>query len=157
MQELIGVLVPVLVFLLPLSLGLWGWRTEKKHLAQLEEDEKKYAGILVSDMKYLPSNWGAKEPVFVSGSVVIANDALKKFIAGWLQVFGGRINAYEKMVQRARREATIRMLKQAAQSGSNVVWNVRITTSTIGIAENSKQAAGVEALAYGTAMKVFQK
>ena len=50
-----------------------------------------------------------------------------------------------------REEAIVRMLREARGQGANVVWNVRIATSTIA---GQRQAAGVEVLAYGTAMRV---
>ncbi len=54
-------------------------------------------------------------------------------------------------MERARREAIVRMTEQAQSAGCNMVWNVRLETCTIGGKENRK-AAGVEVIAYGTAM-----
>ena len=59
-------------------------------------------------------------------------------------------------MERARREAVVRMLRQAQEHGANVVWNVRIETSTIQGKQKGK-SAGVEVMAYGTAMKVVGK
>lgn len=60
------------------------------------------------------------------------------------------------MVDRARREAILRMKDQAF--GYDYVLNLRIETSTIGNAANQKGNVGsVEVLAYGTAVKVEKK
>ena len=59
-------------------------------------------------------------------------------------------------MERARRQALVRMLRQAQQFGANVVWNVRIETSTIQGKQEGK-SGGVEVMAYGTAMKVRGK
>lgn len=156
MVELLSVLIPIFAFLIPLSLGIIGWRIEKNHFARLDQEERQYSNIMVSDLRYLPENWSASDPVLVTGSVVIANDYLKKFIASWIQIFGGRIFTYERMVERARREAVLRMLKEASRRSANVIWCVRITTSAINVAESNQQSGGVEVVAYGTAMKVSQ-
>ena len=150
-MEIIGLIfaiIPLLFF------GTIGMYTEKRHFAQLAEEEKKYSGIMVSDMKRLPPNWQAKDATLVMGSVVIANDYLKSFIAGWINFFGGRVFCYETLLERARREAVLRMTKQAAQNGANAIWNVRISTATISSSKENSRATGVEAIAYGTAMKI---
>lgn len=137
----------------PFFLGIIGMQREKAHFKSLDEREKQFSGILISDMKRLPHNWEADSPKLVTGHVVIATDHLKQFFSSWRKIFGGRMISYEKMVERARREAVLRMLEQAAQNRANVVWNLRITTMTIQNSENGG-SAGVEVLAYGTAMHI---
>ena len=133
-----------------------GGAIEAAHFRRLTRCEQQLSGIMMSDMKQLPPNWDASEPKLVAGEAVIATDYFKVFVAGLRNLFGGRVRSYETLMERARREAIVRMLQQAQQSGANVVWNVRIETATIQ-GKQEKKSGGVEVLAYGTAMKVTGK
>ena len=65
---------------------------------------------------------------------------------GW-----GEIGAYETLVDRARREAVLRMKERSR--GADIIVNVRIETSAIGkTAENRNTVGSIEAIAYGTAV-----
>ncbi len=132
---------------------LIGSTVEKAHFRRLAQWEQRLAGILMSDMKHVPPNWRVDEASLVVGQAVIATDKFKVFTAGLRNLFGGRVRGYETLVERARREALVRMLWQAQQFGANVVWNVRVETSTIQGKQEGK-SGGVEVMAYGTAMKV---
>jgi uncharacterized protein YbjQ (UPF0145 family) len=144
---------------LVLSLGLLvicfaiGTSIEQAHFRRLEAAEYQLSGIAVSDMKRLPVNWRAAQPVLVAGEAVVATDRFKVFAASLRNFFGGRVRSYETLVERARRQAIIRMLRQAQQAGANIVWNVRIETTTIQ-GKQANQSGGIEVLAYGTAMNV---
>ncbi len=133
-----------------------GSSVEKAHFRRLAVAEQDLSGILLSDMKRLPSNWKAADPVLVVGEVVIATDYFKVFASGIRALFGGHVRSYELLAERARREAVVRMLTHARSAGANVVWSVRIETSTIQGKKKGK-SGGVEVMAYGTAMKVSQK
>ena len=66
-------------------------------------------------------------------------------------IFGGRVGAYESLLDRARREAVLRMQQEARQLGAETIYNVKYETSRIG--ENAAKGLGsVEVLAYGTAL-----
>lgn len=133
--------IPILTLIVAFVIGSW---QERKHFASLKEDEARYADIMVTDLKRLPSNWQVKDAVLVCGEVVIANDKFKLWMAGWVNLFGGRVFTYETLLERARREAIVRMQREANELGANAVWNVRILTAMIG--------GGVEAMAFGTAV-----
>ena len=107
-------------------------------------------------MKRLPANWQATDPVLVMGAVVIATDYFKVFASGVRGLLGGRLRSYEALAERARREAIVRMLRDARRLGANVVWCVRIETSTVQGNQPGK-SGGVEVMAYGTAMRVWAK
>ncbi|MBT8092626.1 MAG: YbjQ family protein, partial [Gammaproteobacteria bacterium] len=54
----------------------------------------------------------------------------------------------------ARREAVLRMVESARQQGYDAVINVRLETSRLAnSARDGKGTAGVEMLAFGTALK----
>ena len=87
----------------------------------------------------------------VCGNVVISIDFFKKFVSGLRNIVGGRMSSYETLIDRARREALLRMKEAAAAQGANYVFNVKMETSSI--SKGHKDSIGsVEVLAYGTAI-----
>lgn len=153
MENLILVLLYTATPLVLLLLGLIvGGAVESAHFRRLDRWEQDLSSIMMSNMKHLPPNWRVSEPVLVCGEAVMATDYFKVFAAGLRNLFGGRVRGYERLMERARREAIVRMLRQAQHTGANVVWNVRLETSTIQ-GKQQKKSGGVEVLAYGTALK----
>jgi len=142
--------VTVIILLL---VGLvFGRVNESRHFARLQKEEEELSDILALNLKTLPEDL-MPNGVLVTGNVVIAVDYFKKIAAAIKGFFGGHIRSYESLVERARREAVIRMKKEARASGANAVYNVRLEFSTIG--QQSRQAmGGVEIFAYGTAVKI---
>jgi uncharacterized protein YbjQ (UPF0145 family) len=89
----------------------------------------------------------------VMGSVVISIDYFKRLLAILRNIFGGRVTSYETLVDRARREAVLRLKAAARRKGCDIVVNLRLETSTIGQSANNRNSVGcVEVLAYGTAI-----
>ena len=77
----------------------------------------------------------------------------KRLLAILRNFFGGRVKAYEPLVDSARREAILRMKEEAKTKGAHMIVNLRLETSTIGRSANKKNSVGsIEALAYGTAV-----
>jgi len=70
--------------------------------------------------------------------------------------FGGRVSSYETLVERARREATLRMKQEAAEFGAQVVFNLKLETASVSQGRKG-QVGAVEVYAYGTAMKSTKK
>ena len=138
--------------LLLLLIGVFfGTRAQKKHIANLNIREAAMAHMIVTNLKTLPAT--GQPPVLVTGSVVIAFDYFRRFIAGFVMLVGGRITMYEDMLDRARREALLRLLEQAHAAGSREVHNVRFEFSRVGSSENGVNiGGGAEFLAYGTAV-----
>ena len=151
MRDLIEFLLNIGFFAFLLGLGYFvGSAREKAHLKYLVEKEKELSGIFVSNLKTLPPNWKARNAQLVGGTAVIATDYFKTFAASLRNRFGGRMRSMETLVERARRQAVVRMLEEAQAAGANAVWNVRLETSTIG---NSKgKPSAIEVMAYGTAL-----
>ena len=91
----------------------------------------------------------------VMGSVVVSHDYFKRFLAQLRIIVGGRIKSYEPLLDRARREAVLRMKEQALARGHHTVVNIRLETSRLANSQRGgKGTAGVEMLAYGTALTV---
>ena len=85
----------------------------------------------------------------VYGSAVISIDYFKRFLGGLRNIFGGELSSFETVLDRARREAILRMKEMAGNAG--IIINTRVETSTIGT--TSKKGIGCsEVLAYGTAL-----
>jgi uncharacterized protein YbjQ (UPF0145 family) len=84
----------------------------------------------------------------VHGTVVVSADYFKTFVAGLRNLFGGRLRTYETLMERARREALLRLKEQARQRGAKMIICVRFETTTI----SRGWAAAMEVLAYGTAL-----
>lgn len=133
--------------LLLLLIGVFfGTRAQKKHIANLKAREAALSHIIVTNLKTLPAT--GNPPILVTGSVVIAFDYFRRFIAGFVMLVGGRITMYETMLDRARREALLRLLEEAHAAGAQEVHNIRYEFSRVG----NTTKGGAELLAYGTAV-----
>jgi uncharacterized protein YbjQ (UPF0145 family) len=127
---------------------------EKKHFEDIRQREKATLKLPAVTIKNVAKNEDVSKSRLVQGSVVVSLDYFKRAIAGLTLIFGGRIVPYETLLDRARREAILRMKAMAA--GADIIANVRIETSAIGGDANSggkkKQIGSIEAIAYGTAI-----
>ena len=133
-----------------------GRHYEKLHLQDLRRREAATVGILVSPVGTLPGVELA-EPRLVVGAAVISIDYFKRFAAALRGLFGGRMMALETVVDRGRREAVMRMKEQAVAAGLNGVVGMRVETSRLANSRsNGKGTAGIEIVAYGTAVRVPQ-
>lgn len=141
----------LIILAILISLGyFFGRSAEKRHYKSILAREKKGLHQSVSSRKR-PS--AADVPVarshLVSGSVVISVDYFKRMLAGLRNIFGGNVQSYETLVDRARREAVLRM-KESCPEADQVI-NLRIETASISKGKK-KQVGAVEVLAYGTAV-----
>ena len=75
-------------------------------------------------------------------------DYFKYVLASIKNVLGGRLTSYESIVERARREAIVRLKQQAQSVGATHIMGVRLSTTELGM-----QGGMVEVFAYGTAVK----
>ena len=66
---------------------------------------------------------------------------------------GGEMKSAQKLMNRARREALVRLLEQADRRGATEVWNVRFGFSNISQMRGRRGAMQVEILAWGTAVR----
>lgn len=90
----------------------------------------------------------AQGATLVSGGVVVSSDYFKTFVAGFRNLVGGRFRGFESLLERARREAILRMKQQAREHGSSLVIGVRIHTTRVA----GSQTPSVEVIAFGTAL-----
>jgi len=142
----------IVIGLVLLLLGyFFGRFFEKKHFQSIIERESELADVIVVASKHTTASDSAKPGMLVTGSVVISVDYFKRFLAMLRTIFGGRVTAYETLLDRARREAILRMKQEARSMNADRIFNIKLETASI-----SKNAAGnigsVEVLAYGTAL-----
>lgn len=118
---------------IPLIGIIFGRINEKRHFRQLDLADAEYSDIFVTQLKTFPERAAdSKPPQMLVAEVVIATDWMKSFVAGIVNLFGGEIKAYQRMQERARREATVRLLAQARELGYNGLCNLRLDTASIG-------------------------
>lgn len=151
-------LLQLFPFVLLIMIGLSvGGVVERLHFRRLREREAALRHILVINLKGLPDGCSDQPFGLVTGEVVIATDYFKTFAAGIRKILGGELRTYQTLLERARREALVRMLEAAHRLGANRVINVRFATSGIGSQRRKRPAAMVEMYAYGTALYVPDK
>ena len=151
MELLVLLVTPVML------LGAWisGGMLERRHLKSLLLLESGSSGVLAITIEDLPPDWHLEACELVMGNVVISQDYFKRVAASIKSIFGGNIGVLEPLLERARREALIRMKGVAHARGYDTIINVRIETATLASSRgNGKGTAGVEILAFGTAISL---
>jgi len=130
--------------------GTWA---EKRHYRSIERRETAYLHMPAITAKNVGVDASTvREVKIVYGSAVISIDYFKRILAGLRNIFGGTIKSYETLLDRARREALLRMKEMA--DDATMVINVRIETSAIGKTKRNKNVGCLEAVAYGTALYI---
>ena len=132
-----------------------GTALERRHYASIRERELRWRNLPAITFRSIPPDWTVTECTLLTGSVVISVDYFKRFLSGLRMIFGGRIKAYETLLDRARREALLRLKEDAVERGCHAVVNVRLETCRMANARNSKRIAGLEVLAFGTGVKLL--
>lgn len=145
-----------------LIVGLSAGRiAERRHLKRLAVDEAAFVTpLLMTDLRSYPMcgtshTSEADAPALVSGEAVISSDSFKTFIAALKKIIGGELRTLETLMSRARREAIVRMARQAHSLGYDAVCNVRIESADLGGSGVSEKKAVtmVCVVASGTAYK----
>lgn len=68
----------------------------------------------------------------VTGETIIGANAIKDFMAGLTDFFGGRSTTYEKVLIEAKETALLEMEERAKRMGANAVVGVDLDYETIG-------------------------
>ena len=148
-----SVLLPYLPFLALIVLGVTiGRMRERAHFHSLVRREQAFADIKVLTLKAVSDIKSVTSATLLIGSVVIATDYFKGFAASLRKIIGGELRSYETLLERARREALLRVLAGARDFGAAEVWNVRYETSNIQGGARRSPAVSVEVVAYATAV-----
>lgn len=136
----------VLIFVVLFCIG-WGFgrHIEQKHFKELEAQEKRLAHIRIDNNRFKTTEHFGQ---LISSNVVISHDYFKYVIANIQNFFGGRLTSYESIVDRARREAVVRLKQEAEKMGATQIMGLRLSTTELGM-----QGGMVEVFAYGTAIQ----
>lgn len=141
----------LLLFVLLLGL-VAGTINERRHYRSITRRERALAHIptLMERKARLPER-EVQAVAFVCGSMVVSVDYFKRFLAWMRTIFGGRIRSYEPLIDRARREALLRMKELAPDADLYV--GVRVETACVSDSSGRRRIGSAEAIAYGTAVK----
>ena len=142
-----GLIIQIVIFAILFSVGFgFGRYNERKHLQYLDEQEQRLAYIRVNNSRFNESTFPGH---MISSNVVISHDYFKYAIANVQNMLGGRLTSYESVVERARREAIVRLKLEAEKMGADQIMGIRLSTTELGM-----QGGMVEVFAYGTAIQV---
>lgn len=124
---------------------------EKGTIRKLEAEEKRLSHILIfNEKRPLPSLSGCQF-YLTKGSAVISADYFRATIASIIQIFGGNIRSYERIMDLGRRLSIVRMKQEAEKFGATMIFNVRIDTAMLNQAQGKQGILSAEFFAYGTA------
>ncbi|MGF1655420.1 MAG: YbjQ family protein [Verrucomicrobiales bacterium] len=153
-MEIIFFGIIVVLYTSPVWIFLFAWwmggRLEAKHYQSIREREALTLQLPVTPTRTLEPGLQVESANLVTGSVVVSIDYFKRILAQLRNIFGGRIRSYESLLDRARREALLRMKEQAV--GATMILNVRLETSSIASTSGREGVGAVEVIAYGTAV-----
>ena len=142
---------------IPLILLLFGYfvggSIERRHYASIRHREVSLRDLPAVTFCSVPDGWLVDDSMLLASNVVISVDYFKRFLASLRMLFGGRVKSYESLMDRARREALLRLKAETAEQGFHALVNVRLETSRMA-GGRSNSVAGIEVLAYGTALKL---
>jgi len=154
MDPLVETLVNLgLPILLLLGAYLVGSAIERKHFENLRIRENASRRFLAITFPYTPPDREVVAAELVTGSVVVSVDYFKRFLAGLRMFVGGRVSSYETLLDRGRREAIMRLKEASRKRGFHAVVNIRLETSRLANSKGNQKTAGVEILAFGTALR----
>ena len=124
---------------------------EKKHYTSIIKREKQFLSMpTVTADSVIDHNRPIKNTRMVYGNVVVSIDYFKRFLAGLRNIFGGEVSSYETVIDRARREAILRLKESAGDA--DIIVNLRLETVIVGNSSKRNQVGCSEILAYGTAI-----
>ena len=137
---------------LPIVLLLVGYLAgrgiELRHYASIRKREQELKHVVALSTRWVPRGVAVEGTQLVTGSVVVSSDYFKSFVASVRNLVGGRFRGFETLLERARREAILRMKQEALNCGSTLVIAVRFHTTRV----VASTTPSVEVLAYGTAL-----
>jgi uncharacterized protein YbjQ (UPF0145 family) len=140
------------VFAALLVLGyVFGRWNERRHFESIRAREQQLGGILIFNERTPPPEGPACECVLVTGGCVVAFDYFKTFAAGLRSLFGGRVTVFESLMDRARREAILRMKQDAKAQGAAMIINVKVESVSLS-GEDPGATGAVNVMVYGTAL-----
>jgi uncharacterized protein YbjQ (UPF0145 family) len=142
---LVTFLFPVLIYG---TLSVVGVLIERNHLARLDAREAEIGHFPIFDIANPPPGVEVMHGHLVSGGVVMGTGYLKQLLATLRSIVGGEVRGFQKVLDRGRREAQLRMIDEARAIGATAIINARYETVDVG-----GRAPAAEVFCYGTAVK----
>lgn len=134
----------------PVVLGyVFGRAAESRHYRSIIAREKEQLRLPATSLKAPVRGGPVARSELVTGSVVISIDYFKKAASALRALVGGPVKSYETLLDRAKREAVLR-LKESCPGADEIV-NLRLETMPLAGSQRN-QVTGVEVLAYATAI-----
>lgn len=160
-------IIQLVIFIVLMIVGFtFGTMNEQKHYRSIKKREKKLLGlpaVTMSLKEFAKSKGQYQQEIeitdahLVHANVVLSVDYFKIVVSSLKSLLGGNIGVYETLVDRARREAVIRLKEQITLSPEDniqdMILNLRLDTSQIGNLQG-KGVFSIEVVASGTAVKV---
>ena len=146
-ELLISIGIPILLILIGRFVGS---SIERNHYKSIVEREARFSGQPALSTKQSDAPGAVLTASLAVGSVVISVDHFKRFLSGLRMIIGGEVRSYSSLIDRARREAVLRM--KESQPDAHAYINTRLETSTISSTTGNEGIGTIEVLAYGTAV-----
>jgi uncharacterized protein YbjQ (UPF0145 family) len=140
--------IPILLIVVGYSMGR---NAERKHFASIRKREFQFQNLPAVPTKQWDTDREVAHAWLVTGTVVVSTDYFKRLLAGLRNIVGGRMRSYESLLDRARREALLRLKKSCPQA--HIIVNLRFETSAIASANRQGGVSAVELVVYGTAIR----
>ena len=146
-ELLISIALPIVLIVVGRFAGS---RIERNHYRSIAEREERFATQPALSVKHSDAPHAVRSANLAVGSAVISVDHFKRFLSGFRMIFGGELRSYSSLIDRARREAVLRM--KESQPDADAYLNTRLETSTISNTTANEGMGTIEVLAYGTAV-----
>ena len=153
--DYVGLIIVLVIYGLPFLFfvvsGFAGVMIERRHYRSIRLREAATASLPVVNLRAPEPGRPVADARLVCASVVISHDNFKRFLAQLRKIFGGRLRSYESLLDRARREAVLRIKEQCPDA--HIVLNLRLETANIANTQGKKGIGALEVVAYGTAVR----
>jgi len=134
-----------------LILGYFAGRgAERRHYKEIHRREEAALAVPMVTSRSVPPGRPVAEANLVIGSVVVSVDYYKRFLLGLRALVGGEARGYASLIDRARREAMLRLRESAPDA--DLFLNLRMETATL-FGSRTNGTASVEVVAYATAVR----
>ena len=147
LEIVIGLVFSVLLIVLGRVVGA---SIEKSHFESIAERESKFRDQPAFSVKTSEAPYPIRSASLATGSVVVSIDHFKRFMSAFRMLVGGEVRSYSSLIDRARREAVLRM--KESQPTADAYLNTRLETSTIASTQGDEGVGTIEVLAYATAV-----
>jgi uncharacterized protein YbjQ (UPF0145 family) len=135
-----------ILFLAGLVLALvTGTIIEKRHYRSIKSRESSLGSIPCSSFRAVPAERPPTKVSVAVGAATISSDRFKIFLGNFMSIFGGELKTHSSVIDRARREAILRMKESCPWADCFV--NLRLETSNI-----SQKHTKAAVIAYSTAV-----